>query len=260
MVWLCNQIRLARQRLVTKPRSFYGAPDSRAGRPKVIGNEEDLDDVRRLVLSRGRALGLNLTTMSRAVGRSAGYMHQFIWRGVPAKLLEAERHRLAATLGINEVELRGPEPLLELATPPGIETGLLQREPVMHGSIGGAVASRINGRDIPVHNDSGPLERGPMQAYVARPHPSIAPAETYAIWISANRGRLRPGDLAYIDRVRPPRAGDMVAVTRDRSIVAVGELTALSNVAATVRVDVGDVYKVDRSTEVLEKIRWVELG
>jgi hypothetical protein len=233
---------------------------ARALETKVDRNEDDLDEARRLVLSRTRALGLNLTTVSNGIGRSPGYIHQYIWRKIPQRLLQPEREKVAKMLGVDEKLLRGPGAPPEFVLPPGIETGLIYKEPIMPSLSNAGSASRITGRDVVVHSDTGPRDRGGTQNYVPRPGQAAVPGETYAIWISSNRGRLRPGDLAYVDCERPPRVGDMAVVSRDRSIVAVGEIVAMTNATAQVQVDGTDRYDVDRSMEQLEKIRWVELA
>ena len=46
--------------------------------------------------------------LSRLIGRNAAYIQQFIKRGTPRKLSEADRRTLARYFGISEAELGGP--------------------------------------------------------------------------------------------------------------------------------------------------------
>lgn len=48
----------------------------------------------------------SLASLSRALGRNAAYLHQYIHRQSPRRLPEADRHKLAHLLGISEAELR----------------------------------------------------------------------------------------------------------------------------------------------------------
>ncbi len=56
-----------------------------------------------------RARRLTYAQVSRALGRNPAYIQQFIRRGVPRRLPEAERGTLARMLGVEEVELGGPQ-------------------------------------------------------------------------------------------------------------------------------------------------------
>jgi hypothetical protein len=46
--------------------------------------------------------------LSRLIGRNPAYIHQFITRGVPRRLAEEDRRRLATHFGIDETELGAP--------------------------------------------------------------------------------------------------------------------------------------------------------
>lgn len=54
--------------------------------------------------------GENYGALSRLLGRNAAYIQQFIKRGTPRKLDEADRRTLARYFGIDEVLLGAPEP------------------------------------------------------------------------------------------------------------------------------------------------------
>lgn len=54
------------------------------------------------------AARLSYAEVSRAIGRNPAYIQQFIKRGVPRRLPEAERRALASLLGVEEAALGGP--------------------------------------------------------------------------------------------------------------------------------------------------------
>lgn len=49
--------------------------------------------------------------LSRLIGRNSAYVQQFVKRGVPRKLDEADRRRLSDYFGIPDAELGGPRPV-----------------------------------------------------------------------------------------------------------------------------------------------------
>ncbi|MCS6986607.1 MAG: S24 family peptidase [Sphingomonadaceae bacterium] len=74
------------------------------------------DEVRARLEERLRARGLNLAAASRAIGRNPAYLQQFLRRGVPRRLPEAERRALARLLDMDEAELGAPPELSPAAT------------------------------------------------------------------------------------------------------------------------------------------------
>lgn len=67
-------------------------------------------DVRDTIERLARERGDDLASLSRLLGRNAAYMQQFIKRGVPRKLDEDDRGKLARYFGIEEVLLGAPPP------------------------------------------------------------------------------------------------------------------------------------------------------
>lgn len=57
------------------------------------------------------ARGEDYAGLSRLIGRNPAYIQQYIKRGTPRRLAEADRRRLAAYFGVEESRLGGPEPL-----------------------------------------------------------------------------------------------------------------------------------------------------
>lgn len=72
----------------------------------------------RAALARLRAgQGASYAALSRLIGRNAAYLQQFVTRGSPRQLSEADRMRLARYFGVAEAELGGPEPAGLVAVP-----------------------------------------------------------------------------------------------------------------------------------------------
>lgn len=61
------------------------------------------------------AKGEDYSSISRLLGRNAAYIQQFIKRGVPRRLSESDRKRIARYFGVPETELGGPSE--DAATP-----------------------------------------------------------------------------------------------------------------------------------------------
>jgi len=66
----------------------------------------DLDVVRNRLLKLIEDSDTDLKHASLKIGRNAAYLHQFIYRGTPKVLPEAERHALAKFLSVDENDLR----------------------------------------------------------------------------------------------------------------------------------------------------------
>jgi phage repressor protein C with HTH and peptisase S24 domain len=73
-----------------------------------------MDAARSAVISRVAQLGLSLSELSLKVGKNHAYFQQFIKRGVPGRLPEEVRGRVAEILGIDERILKEPSTSSEL--------------------------------------------------------------------------------------------------------------------------------------------------
>lgn len=67
-----------------------------------------MDTARSMIVSRVAELGLSLSELSLKVGKNHAYFQQFIKRGVPNRLPEGVRGRVAEILGIDERILKEP--------------------------------------------------------------------------------------------------------------------------------------------------------
>ncbi|MDG5489817.1 S24 family peptidase [Sphingomonas sp. BGYR3] len=76
------------------------------------------DDAQRTALARLiDASGESLTALSRLIGRNDAYLQQYLRRGSPRRLPEAERGRLARYLSVPESALGGPVVPAAVAVP-----------------------------------------------------------------------------------------------------------------------------------------------
>ena len=97
----------------------------------------------RLVLERlCEERGEDFAGLSRMLGRNAAYIQQFVRRGVPRRLGEDERRKLARYFGISEILLGGPAP------DAGVADGLVsvKRHPVMVSAGPGAIVTEELGK------------------------------------------------------------------------------------------------------------------
>src|SRR6187455_359032 len=56
-----------------------------------------------------RERGSSLAALSRMIGRNGSYLHQYLTKGSPRKLEEADRRKLAQFFGVGEAELGAPD-------------------------------------------------------------------------------------------------------------------------------------------------------
>ncbi|HEX8840052.1 MAG TPA: S24 family peptidase [Sphingomicrobium sp.] len=86
--------------------------------------------------------GEDFAGLSRMLGRNPAYIQQFVRRGVPRRLKEDERRKLARYFGIAEALLGGPPD--ETAPLPGLVS--VKRHPVMVSAGPGAIVTEELGK------------------------------------------------------------------------------------------------------------------
>jgi len=86
--------------------------------------------------------GEDFAGLSRMLGRNAAYIQQFVRRGVPKRLKEEERRKLARYFSVSEALLGGPSDAF--AAPAGLMT--VNRHPVAVSAGPGAVVSEELGK------------------------------------------------------------------------------------------------------------------
>ena len=67
-----------------------------------------MDAVREWLDATIKERGLNMASLSKAIGKNGTYLQQYIRYGTPAHLPEIPRQRLARELGVSEKQLRAP--------------------------------------------------------------------------------------------------------------------------------------------------------
>lgn len=170
-----------------------------------------LDPVRRLLVERARERRMTLAELSRAAGHHQAYVHEFVWKGSPRRLPEEAREVIANLLELPADRLRsggGPAP-----PPP--------RRPAPSLSEAEPRAA------IPVFRDDAVIDPAQATEWTDCPRAG-APGQIVGLWITAPRGRLHAGDMALVHTTRPSRLGDTVVVVRDRRVVAIGALEAIT--------------------------------
>ena len=101
-----------------------------------------MDDPRQVLERLCAERGDDFAGLSRLLGRNAAYIQQFVRRGVPRRLGEEERGKLARYFGISETLLGGP------ADGGGLPAGLLsiKRHPVMVSAGPGSIVTEELGK------------------------------------------------------------------------------------------------------------------
>tara|TARA_R110000868_G_scaffold177787_1_gene416832 strand:- start:1105 stop:1749 length:645 start_codon:yes stop_codon:yes gene_type:complete len=67
-----------------------------------------MDKIRKRLLREIESHQMDMKQLSLALGKNHAYVQQFLTRGIPARLKEDDRRKLAGLLGIPESELGGP--------------------------------------------------------------------------------------------------------------------------------------------------------
>src|SRR3546814_12665181 len=93
------------------------------------------------------AKGEDYSSISRLIGRNAAYIQQFIKRGIPRRLSEGDRKRIARHFGVAEDELGGPAAQAAESLASGFV--LVPRFDVVASAEPGALADRA--RAPPIH-------------------------------------------------------------------------------------------------------------
>lgn len=157
-----------------------------------------MDDVREQLDRLIRDRGEGCAALSRMLGRNPAYIQQFIRRGTPRKLDEADRQMLARYFGVEEVLLGGP-------------VGRPVRQP---GHNGGTAATVAMVPRLQIGASAGPgalVEREAKQSAIGFDHRWLRS-------LGAN-----PGDVSIIqvrgDSMAPTLAdGDDIMVSKDDGV------------------------------------------
>ncbi len=181
-----------------------------------MDDETDVDAPRALITRKAQELGITMKQISRMIGKNEAYMHQYLHgrsgQKSPRFLPEDVRPIVASMLGLSEDALR----------PPG-----LSRRPLVGASeLPAPPVAQATGARIPVYLDTDSLDPAAAREWIT-PRDLAGPVSC-GLWITRQRGRLHPGDFAYVRFAQPARRGDVVVVLRGQEIVVAGDLTDLT--------------------------------
>jgi len=165
-----------------------------------------MTDMREFIRDRLARAGLSMKEASERIGRNHAYLQQFLERGVPLKLPEEVREKLAPLLDLTPDQLKTPSASAPkgLAEPSRFFTlpfpNSMDKIPVMGIAEGGA--------------DGSSLWNGEIVDRVDRP-PSLAGAPNgYGTCVigTSMEPRYHPGELIYVHPGKPVTVGSYVLV------------------------------------------------
>src|SRR5580700_11315447 len=160
-----------------------------------------MDSARSLIVSKVAEFGLSLSELSLRVGKNHAYFQQFIKRGVPTRLPEEVRGRVAEILEIDEQQLKG--------------VGFKSVLPMPNARIGGGV--RI-ATWIPVYGhavggkDGEFILNGNQVTEVLAPASLSSVPEAYAVYVVGDsmEPRYFAGETVFINPRLPISRGAFV--------------------------------------------------
>jgi SOS-response transcriptional repressor LexA len=169
--------------------------------------EPNVDPVRQLIHDRLSELRLRMSDVSKALGKNHAYIHQYLERGIPARLPELVREKLAEILQVPEAQLRN--------------VGLPIRTSYS-GRIRGAQPppGRTMTEMIPVHGvsqgggDGWLVWSDEVVDYVPRLPQLAGATQAYATYIVSSdmEPRYNIGEVVYVHPGKPVTPGAFVLV------------------------------------------------
>jgi phage repressor protein C with HTH and peptisase S24 domain len=162
----------------------------------------EADPVRQLIRTSLAERHLNMSSVSKKLGKNHAYLHQFLDRGIPAQLPELVREQLAEILQVPESQLKGSASLAKGARTmrAGAPLGSGDKIPVMGGG--------------PVASEGSFAWNGEIVDYIARtPHVAGA-TQAYAFYVAgaSMEPRYYAGELVYVHPGKPVTPGAFVLV------------------------------------------------
>lgn len=211
-------------------------------------SNDDLDPVRAKIVSKVEELGLNLKSLSSALGLNETYLQQFVRKNVPKVLPMELRVKLASVLQVPVDALGGSAPEPKGSRPRGVPYLQHRRKPdapqvqprVRPPVVRGEPSFMNRGNLMPVFSCPGPFGEAWVTDWIERPAQYVGSGNAFAIWVPSCTARLRAGDLALVHPARPPNQGDAVVVTLPDQIVTVGELVRRSTTEAVALTAIGE--------------------
>lgn len=182
-----------------------------------------IDAVRKLIMERLEALNLTMAEASVRIGKNAAYVQQFLKRGIPRELGETERARLAAILGVNEADLRGPSAAtLSSRNYTKPDSAAAPRNARLsrtgHNILDNPSPSPplFGNADLPVFGTAqggqggALIMTGEAVDYVVRPAPLLRVKDGYGMIVAGDSmsPQFENGSTALVNPHLPPRPGD----------------------------------------------------
>jgi phage repressor protein C with HTH and peptisase S24 domain len=160
------------------------------------------DPVRQLIRAKLSERHLNMSAVSKKLGKNHAYLHQFLDREIPAQLPELVRGQLALILDVPEELLKGgggkgaPPPRVGRPWAPFVP----DKMPVYGAAQGGSEGS------FPWN--------GEVVDYVSRPTHLAGATDAYAVYVagSSMEPRYYAGELVHIHPGKPVTTGAFVLV------------------------------------------------
>ena len=162
------------------------------------------DPVRQLIRSTLAERQLNMSNVSKKLGKNHAYLHQFLDRGIPAQLPELVREKLAVILQVPEAQLKGMGSHARVSGAGRVVRDLppiaSDRIPVLGAGQGGSEGW------FPWN--------GEIVDYISRPPHLAGATQAYAVYVvgSSMEPRYYAGELVYIHPGKPVTTGSFVLV------------------------------------------------
>ncbi len=184
-----------------------------------ISYNRGMDAVRQLIVKEAAQQGKALSDLSKAAGKNHAYLQQFVKRGIPRKLPEEVRHKLADLLGVSEARLRssGDANVVQEVYPVGETEPILNRLgpydlPILGITMGGRPDNRgpdfwMNGEQVGVARRPRVLEGSKTAFALYVDGTSMIPAYSSTDIVAVDRRPAAPGDDVVIE-LKPQSPGD----------------------------------------------------
>ncbi|SRR5579871_808350 len=169
-----------------------------------------MDAARSAIVSRVAELGLSLSELSLKVGKNHAYFQQFIKRGVPHRLPEEVRGRVAEILGIDERILKEP--------PSSSSTEFLKVSTEHRSFIRGTAWIPVYGHAMGGRDGEFILAGNQVSEVLAPPNLSDVP-DAYAVYVVGDsmEPRYFAGETVFVNPRLPISRGAFVVAQISRS-------------------------------------------
>lgn len=172
-----------------------------------ISYSRGMDAVRKLLIEKADDAGETLASLSKKVGKNHAYLQQFVRRGIPVRLPEEVRRKLAGILRVSEADLGAPAGHIAPPVP-------------AHASNENLAIPPHQPDEIPLYGQilGGKLDAVPFDDEVAgsipRPHYLQGVHGAYAAYVVGDsmEPRYNAGEVVFVNPRHPPQRGKDVAV------------------------------------------------